>query len=83
MDIQGEIIKTIDIMIAKRLEKSQISTDVASVVQEISGTKYKVTINGTKSWVKCGTNLSLNIGTPVWVHIPNGNINDAFILAYR
>ena len=83
MDIQGEIIKAIDVIVAKRLEKTQISTDVASVVQEVSGNKYKVTINGVKSWVKCGTDLTLNVGTAVWVHVPNGNINDSFIIAYR
>lgn len=83
MDIQEEIIKTINVMIAKKLEKSNISTDVASVVQEINGNKYKVLVNGVKIWVKNGCNISLSVGTPVWVHIPNGNINDAFILAYK
>ncbi len=83
MDIQKEIINSIDIMIKKNLEKNRISQDVASVVQEISGSKYKVLINGNSTWIPCGTNLTLTVGKPVWVHLPNGDIKKAFILAYR
>lgn len=83
MDIQSEIIKAIDIMIVKRLENLKISTDVASVVQDIKGNKYKVAINGNEIWVKCGTNISVSKGSLVWIHIPNGNIKDAFILAIK
>ena len=83
MDIQEELIRTINMMISKKFEKSKISTDVPSVIQEISGNKYRVIIKGTSYWIKCGTNLSLNVGSPVWVHIPGGKIDAAFILAYR
>lgn len=83
MDIQKEIINAIDVMIKKSLEKYRTSQDIASVVQEISGSKYKVLINGNTFWIPCGTNLTLSVGKPVWVHIPNGDTKKAFILAYR
>lgn len=83
MDIQEEIIKSIELIVQKTVDRSNTSCDIPSVVKEISGNKYRVSVNGSDMWVKCGTNLTLSVGTTVWVHIPNGNIRKGFILAYR
>ena len=83
MDIQKEIINTIDLLIEKRLSKLTMSRDIPSVVTDIDGDKYIVNINGGKQKLKCGTNLTLSKGSTVWVHIPNGDFSKAFILSKR
>lgn len=86
MNIQNEILKAIEIIIDKKLEKYAIVSDVQSIVTDVKNDKYKVFINGSEYWVKCGFDTtSINIGTPVWVHLPNGNQNfkSAFIIAKR
>ena len=82
MDIQKEIIDSIDILIAKAVSKYQF-LDIPSVVTEVKGNKYKVTINGIEKFVKDGVGVSPTIGQAVWVHLPNGNIKDAYICALR
>ena len=83
MDIQKEIINTIDLLIEKRLSKLAISRDIPSVVTDIDGDTYIVNINGGKQKIKCGTNITLTKGSPIWVHVPNGDFSKAFILAKR
>lgn len=85
MDIQDEIISAMNTLIQKSLEKQNMCTTLPSVVHDISGNKYKVKISGSDFWVKSGTNITLKIGTPVWVHLPDG-LNypqKAFIMGYR
>lgn len=82
MNIQEEILKSIELMLQKALEKHQTS-DVASVVTEIKNNKYKVTINGADYWVKDGVGIKPAVGTLVWIHVPNGQIGNAYISARR
>lgn len=80
--IAEEILKTIDLAIQERVSKLY-NTDIPSVVTEIKNNKYKVTINGLEKFVKDGVGISPTVGQAVWVHLPNGNIRDAYISAFR
>lgn len=81
MDIQNEIIKTIEIMVAKRVSSTPM--DIPTVVIGVEGDYYKVNIDGADYSVKDGINLNPTVGTKVWVHLPNGKINQAYIAAKR
>ena len=83
MSIQDELIRTIEIIVNRKINNIVQSRDVATVVTGINGDKYKVTINGNDYWVKDGVNISPTIGMAVWVHIPNGKYTQAFIMAKR
>ena len=86
MDIQSEILKTIEIMIDKSIAKLNIPRDVPTVIKsQDSQGRYLVTIDGSDYWVKDQVGLSdLHPMTSVWVHIPNSNnLSSAFILAKR
>ena len=80
MSIQDEIIKTVETIVQKYLNKQIISRDVVSVVTGISGNKYKVNIDGTDYWVKDGIGLNLTIGTQVWIRIVG---NEKYISSRR
>lgn len=82
MNIQEEIIKAINVIVEKNIEKYQL-LDVPSVVTGVKNGKYKVTINGAEYYVKDGVNINPAIGTLVWIHIPNGDIKNAYISARR
>lgn len=82
MDIQNEIIKSIDIIVQKYLERYQF-LDAESVVLEVKNNKYKVNINGGDYYVKDGVGINPTVGTAVWIHIPNGDIKNAYISARK
>ena len=81
MDIQNEIIQAIDILIRKRIPSAPM--DIPTVVLGVDGDTYKVNIDGHDYNVKDGVNINPTIGTKVWVHLPNGKINQAYIAAKR
>lgn len=81
MDIQNEIIQAIDILIQKRLPTTRM--DIPTVVLGVEGDKYRVNIDGIDYNVKDGVNINPTIGTKVWLHCPNGKINQAYIAAKR
>lgn len=86
MDIQNEIIKTIDILINKKFEKTVIPKDVPTIVKSITkNKKYVVIIDGAEHTVPCGVNIgNITVGMPVWVHLPDrSNPSTAFIIAKR
>lgn len=82
MSIQEKIIQSIDLIVERSLEKYR-QQDVSSVVTEIKNGKYKVLINGADYYVKDGVCVNPNVGTSVWIHMPNGNIKDAYISALK
>lgn len=82
MDVQNEILKTISMMVQKEIE-NQKNLDVPSLIKEIDGDNYKVQVDGGEYWVKDGVGLDLQVGTKVWLHKPNGNISQMFIMAKR
>ena len=81
MDIKNEIIKTIEILIDKRIPKG--FQDIPTVILGQQGNKYKVKIDGVEHWVKDGVQLHPAIGKSVWIHLPNGKLTDAYIAALR
>ena len=83
MSIQDELFKSIEILVQKAIEKQNISRTVASTVESVNGNTYKCNVDGAYYWLKNGTGVSLSNGTSVWVHIPNGKMNNAFIMGTR
>lgn len=81
MGIQDEILQAIEIMIQKRVPSAPM--DIPTVVTGVDGDTYKVNIDGVDYNVKDGVNISPTVGTKVWVHLPNGKINQAYIAAKR
>lgn len=82
MELFDEIFKAIEIMVQKKIEYL-INQDIATIVLQRNGEKYKVNLNGADYWIKDGVNLSPTVGSSVWVHIPNGNYNNAYICAKK
>ncbi len=69
MTVKDEIKQAINTIVKKEIQKLNISRDVTSVVMDVKGDKYKVSIDGTDYWLKDGIGLGLTIGTQVWVRI--------------
>lgn len=84
MSIQQEVLKSIEIMVKESIAKF-MNTEIASVVEEINGNDYIVSIDGNRFTVKDGVNLRPSVGTPVWVKCPygSGNMTGAYIMARR
>ena len=83
MDIQNEIIKSIEVMIDKSLERYDATTTKAGVVQSINNDRYLVVIDGVEYNVYDAVGCDPGIGKGVWVQIPNGRVTDAFITGLR
>ena len=71
MDIQNEILRAIELMVEKSIEK-HTTTEFKSVVEEIDNDLYKITYEGHSYWVKDGVNCSPTVGSLVWLRCPNG-----------
>lgn len=84
MSIQQEVLRSIEIMVQESIAKFQ-NTELASVVEEVNGSEYIVSIDGNRFAVKDGINLQPTVGTPVWVKCPygRGNMTGAYIMARR
>lgn len=83
LSIQDELISTIETLVSRAIDKQNRTRDVVSVVTGVNNGLYEIIIDGQKYWVKDGVNVSPTTGTNVWVKIPNGNINLAYIAALR
>lgn len=83
MSVQDKLIDTIETVVKRTLDKYKFNQDVACVVTEINGNKYKVSIDGNDYWIKDGIGLGLTVGMGVWVHVPNGKLGNAYICAKR
>lgn len=70
-------------MIDKRLEKQNFGYDVAATIVSVTDGQYKIIVNGEEHVVKDGVRLSPTVGSAVWVRVPNGKWNNAFIEAIR
>lgn len=83
MNAQDEIIRSIEYMIQSAIQKMKLSQDIPSVISKKENGKFIINLYGKDIVVKDGVNLNPNVGTPVWIHVPNGNIKDAYIAAKR
>lgn len=86
MNIQREILRTIEVIVQKEIENLNIPRDVPTIIKErdLKG-NYLVTIDGSDYWVKDQVGLGeLAPMDKVWVHIPtSNNFSSAFIIAKR
>ena len=82
MDIQEELLKAIELIVDRKIIRSSPVQTVPSIVKDKRDGKYLVAINGGDYWVSNGTNITFNIGSTVWAHVP-GDLNNAFIMAKR
>lgn len=81
MDIKKEIIKTIEVLIDKKISSTPL--DIPTVILGVRGDKYLVNVDGANYYVKDGVNINPKIGSAVWLHCPNGKIGAAYICAKR
>lgn len=81
MQFKDEIMKTIEIMVNKAIDKRTPIFDKASVVLEIKNNKYRVSIDGADYWLKDGVNINPTVGMRVWVRIPHNRMHEAYICA--
>ena len=83
-DTNKFIIDSIEMFINKKLE-GVINNDRMAVVLGVKtkGRKvlYRVRMDGGEYLVNDGVGLKPEPNTKVWVHIPNGNIENAYIAA--
>ena len=82
MDIQTEIIKSIDLIVQKALEKYK-DNDVVGVITAVNGNMCTISLNGATYNVKNGIGISLKNGDQVWLRIPNNNYKNMYIASKR
>lgn len=81
-----EIYKTVEVIVQKYLEKAKMSQQVAGVVLGTSGKddgKYIVSVKNGKYLMKDGVGINPKPNTSVWVCVPNGDWNSAYICAKK
>jgi hypothetical protein len=83
-DTNKYIIDSIEMFINKKLERV-INNDRMAVVLGTKAygrkVKYRVQMDGGEYLVNDGIGLKPESNTRVWVHIPNGNLENAYIAA--
>lgn len=84
MSIQDELIKTIELMIDKKIS-DRMNLDVQSTVIDVKDGKYQIMLDGATYWVYDAVGCSPTVGSAVWVHTPNNrnNMTQAFIIGLR
>lgn len=81
MDYKSELLRSIQIMIDKKLRTYKSDRTYESVVEEITPKGYVVLDEaGCKRTVKCALpNLQLSAGQRVWIKEPMGNLRKLHI----
>lgn len=81
MSISDEILKSIQIMIDKKLENYKSDHTFKSVIKSVASKGYAIMDeSGTDRIVKCAVpGAELKVGVAVWVKIPCGNLNEMHI----
>lgn len=82
-DVCEYILNTIKFALDKMLEPLKQQQDKRAVIKGIESTtgKYVCEINGHEYKLFDGIGIKLSINDVVWIRIPNGNMNDAYICA--
>lgn len=83
MNVQEEIFRSIETL--SKVGTTAVSADTPTVILGIEGDgKYKVRINGVDRIAKDGIGFhNLVVGTSVWVHAMNGDVNNLYIMCRR
>jgi hypothetical protein len=83
MNFQDEMLSAFEQIASKYLENNNPTNEIATVVVSKKGNKYGIKYNGGEYMVTDGINLNPSIGTQVWVRLPSGKLNNAYICAKR
>ena len=83
MSIQDELLSTIETYVQKVLDNMTLTRTVPSAVTKIVNGKYEVNIDGHNYMVKDAVGIEPTVGMGVWVMIPEGGIEQAFIVGKR
>ena len=83
INIQEEIFRSIENL--SKVGSSTTPCDTPTVILGVEGdNKYRVKINGIDRIAKDGIGISnLKVGTSVWVHAMNGDVNYLYIMCRR
>ena len=81
--VMNELLKSIDIMIQKRLAKLKITRYMDGVITAVNNDIYTVQINDTQYEMKAKYNQVFEVGNLVLVLIPNGDITRKVIDSIR
>ena len=81
MDLKSELIKSIQIIIDKKLNNSKIDRTYKSVIKNVVPKGYVVLdTGGSERIVQCSIpNVELKIGQTVWIKEPMGDLKDLHI----
>lgn len=81
MDLGKEIIKSIQIMIDKKLENYRADRTFKTAIRKVTPKGYIITDQaGSERTVKCAIpGVTLKPGQFVWATIPCGKLNDIYI----
>lgn len=82
MDVQGELLNTIQLLVNKAVANLQ-NNDVVGVVTSVSGNTYTVKINGVEYSMKDGVGCKPTVGSVVWCRVPNGHWGSIYIEAIK
>ena len=82
LDLGKEIIKSIQIIVDRKLSNYKADKTYKSVIKKITPKGYVILDNaGSERTVKCCIpNLDLKIGQSVWVKEPSGKLSDLHIV---
>lgn len=80
ISIADELIKTIQMMIDKKLENRKADRTYRAVVKGVDRKGYIINVLGNERVVKCSIpNIELTLGQQVWVKEPMGDYNELHI----
>ena len=82
IDIGAEILKSIEILVNRKIENYKADCTFASVIKQknTNGTYVILDSSGGERTVKCCIpNLTLNVGQRVWVKMPMGKLSGIHI----
>ena len=72
MTIKEEILYSIKQLIKREIRQIKVGRDISTMILEVNGDKYRVSIDGHDYWLKDGIGLGLKVGMPVWIRVVNG-----------
>lgn len=72
MTIKEEILYSIKHLIKREIRQIKVGRDISTMILEVNGDKYRVSIDGHDYWLKDGIGLGLKVGMPVWIRVVNG-----------
>ena len=78
------ILKSIKYAVNNAVDKiatCDIKTAVKKITETTSGRIYTISVNGAEYTIPSGNGLIYSVGDLVWVRLPNGSFQDAYIIS--